>query len=211
MRPRAGRLRLLLLFGVAAAAGPALDAGAQPGRGGTAGAPDDAATAKHEYLRGLRLAEEGHYRASLRSLERARPYAAGVLWEFHFNMAAGLYNSTRERRIAAGHPILALRSSIECVSSMRQALAESERAEQLATRPEERSTILLARSQMLRHWGLAWDGLDLIGRARAADPGSGRAAAELEAYREALRHPTTAGPVGETSVAVAPAQARDRP
>ena len=206
-----GQLRLLLLFGVAAAAGLVMDSRARPGGSATTGVLDDPATAKHEYLRGLSLAEEGHYQASLRSLERARSYAAGVLWEFHFNIAAGLYNSTREQRSAAGHPILVCRSSIERVANMRGALEESERAESLATAPEERSMVLLARSQMLRHWGLAWDGLDLIRRARSADPRSARAAAEFDAYRVALRHPATAGPVGEPGVAVAPAHASDRP
>jgi hypothetical protein len=123
-------------------------------------APPDPYAATHPeslYLTAVRLIALDR---DLESLPLFRASLARVhedFWELHFNYFAALRNTALEDtvRLAVRGPLV--RSSVDQVALMREALHELDRAEALARTPEVVAMLRVQRARALRVWGCGWD------------------------------------------------------
>jgi hypothetical protein len=100
-----------------------------------------------------------------------------------------------------------MRSSVERVALMREALAEMQRAYSLPGTPEERGSSLLEFAGMMHVWGLPWEAFTLYSQAAAAEPANRAHASRVNAFRGILEHPERPNPAAIPNAGAAPGTA----
>lgn len=147
------------------------------------------------YAQAIRLGNEGSTLESLQYFARAGERGlAGRYWEYHFDYAASLHNLCVQADERRGVRMPAVRSSIERVALMRQALLELERAERTAATPRDKSRVLSTRAQILRFWGLPWNAVEQLRMAQFADRSQEELARSADAYMLLLKDPRPPSP-----------------
>lgn len=160
--------------------------------GGQAHAPVDPASAvppQVAYEKGLELSRSGRFVESLPYFRRALSGAPPDPWLVHYIHAGVLYSAGLEERGARGISTMAVRSSVERVALMRQALAELDSAERLAPTPRDRATVIRERAMRLQIWGFPWDAFVQLRRVQWIDPRQTSHAGAADAYMLVLEHP----------------------
>ena len=162
-----------------------------------AGAPErtlDPTRPESLYAQAIRLGKEGRNLESLRFFERAGPGLAGRHYEYHFDYAAALHNLCVQAEERRGIRMPVVRTSVERVALMRQALAEMERAERVAPTPPDKSRVLRTRALILRFWGLPWNAFEQLRLAQYADRSQAELAGDADAYMRLMQNPMPAPP-----------------
>jgi hypothetical protein len=191
------------LFAVAAIACAALAAvwalrgTARRSAGGTD--PIASLSAESAYVCAVESTMAGRSLASLPYYRRAERAAPADIRVLHWNLASALYHSGFETR-AGGSP--AMRSSVERVALMREALVEMQRAHALPGTPQERAASLDEFADMMHAWGLPWEAFTLYNQAEAAEPTDHRHVVRVNAFRWILEHPEVPEP--EPAARIAP-------
>lgn len=108
-------------------------------------------------------------------------------WRLRVNAAVAMSDAALEARSVRGSIRLKTASSFERIALMREALAQQDRAEALATSPGDRARAIAARAHVLVVWGFPRDALAEFRRAGTLDPQWASLASDLEAQ---LRDPT---------------------
>jgi tetratricopeptide (TPR) repeat protein len=126
---------------------------------------------------------------SLPYYRRALQGAAKNLWVVHFNYGSALNNAGLQIRERDGVPMPAIRSSVERVALMREALAHLDSAEALAPSPHDRATVLAARAERLELWGLPWDAFVELRQAQFTEPQRKDLGRAADRYMLVLQHP----------------------
>lgn len=129
------------------------------------------------------------FREAQAAYREAVLYAPEDFWQLHFVLASTAAQISVENTLRAGISQPYSRSSVERVAAMREALAEFDRALQLADSPEARATIHANRAETFLTWGQMWEALrdfEAAARADTADPSRAQRAAHV---RSLMSHP----------------------
>jgi hypothetical protein len=167
-----------------------------PDSGATAG-PAATLTPQVAYQTGLRMAQAGYHMESLPYFRRALEGKPLTAWVVHLNYAGALYNVGLEVRDRHGVAVPATRSSIERVAMMREALAELDIAERLATNPHDRAIAIRSRAERLQIWGFPWDAFAQLRQAQWTDTLWRELGRFADGYMVVLEHPERPRPVGK--------------
>ena len=167
----------------------------------TGASADPAATMTPQvaYQTGLRMAQAGHHRESLPYFRRALEGKPLTAWVVHLNYAGALYNVGLEAHDRHGVAVPATRSSIERVTMMREALAELDIAERLATNPHDRATVIRSRAERLQIWGFPWDAFAQLRQAQWTDTLWRELGGLADGYMVVLEHPERLRPRGKAA------------
>jgi hypothetical protein len=138
------------------------------------------------YQRALRLVNAGEPSRSLPYFRHALSFADKPLMA-HANYAVALNRAALDSRVRHGLLLSATRASPERIALMREALAELDVAERMATTPSLRAWVHASRAHRLVVWGMSWDALEEFRRAEAAEPGAWQDV--IAQLAERLRHP----------------------
>lgn len=177
-RPRAAAIVVGALLVIAV-----VIAGWLAGRGSAPRVPSDSLAEldpTEAYRRGYELLKA---RGAYESLPYFRRAIAGRPddWRLRVNAAVAMSDAALEARSVLGSVRLKTRSSFERVALMREAMAQQDRAEALATTPGDRARAIAARAHVLVVWGFQRDALAEFRRAGTLDPQWLSVAADLEA------------------------------
>jgi tetratricopeptide (TPR) repeat protein len=166
-------------------------------------APDHAATltAQAAYDTAVRLSEIGRHEESLPYYRRAVTGTPENPWVVHFNYSNQLYNMGFQLRRRHGVSVPVVRSSIERVALMREALAELDIAERLTTTARDRAMVLRARAERFQVWGFPWEGFVQLREAQWADPQRKELGGAADGYMLVLEHPERRWTAGADTVA----------
>lgn len=150
-----------------------------------------AMTPQAAYESALRLSQDGHHLESLPYYRRALrgPQRVENPWPIHFNYGAALYNVGLQVRALRGVPVPVVRSSIERVALMREALAQLDTAQLLARTPGDRATVMHARGERFEVWGFPWEAFILMRQAQWTDPGRKELTRKADGFMLVLEHP----------------------
>ncbi len=190
-----GRSRWLLVAVVVVAAGLlawlALRPRLAPRGPDTAGntGPAAAMTPPTAYATALRLSQAGRHEESLLYYRRALTGAPQNPWVVHYNYGGALYNVGLEVRDCHGVAVPTVRSSIERVALMREALGELDVAERLATTARDRAMVMRARGERFQIWGFPWDAFVQLRQAQWTDPERKELGGAADGYLLVLEHP----------------------
>lgn len=148
-------------------------------------------TPQAAYETALRLSRDGQHQESLAYYRRALagPQRAENPWPIHFNYGAALYNVGLQVRGLRGVPVPVVRSSIERVALMREALVQLDIAQQLARTPGDRATVMHARGERFEVWGFPWEAFILMRQAQWTDPDRKELARKADGFMLVLEHP----------------------
>ena len=149
--------------------------------------------AKQAYLTGVDLVRRGHAGSSVPYFRRALALAPDVCG-VHCDYAAALVGAVGEARGNLGLARSVTRSSWERAAMIRDAFAEFDRAESLASSPADRAHVIGLRAQTLAIWGPSWNGLAEYGRARQLDPSSGELRGRSAQLARIMRDPRWSTP-----------------
>ncbi len=144
------------------------------------------------YDTAVALARSGQDLASVPWFRRALADAPDQYWEAHHDYATALYNAAFRVRRRHGLEVPETRSAWERAACMRTGLEEFAASESLCREPADLAALRDRRARVLHVWGLRWDALAELRRARLADP-SDRAMA-VDQYLELLHHPERGAP-----------------
>ncbi len=142
------------------------------------------------YARAVQLGVAGLWRESLGYYRRALTGAPGAPWAVHRNYAVSLNNVTIDYVVRAGRTATLSRSSAERVEFGREAIAQMERAAELAPDGPTRATVLVRLANMQIVWGFRWETYRSLRAAAEADPARPQLAERADTYLEMLRDPT---------------------
>jgi len=163
---------------------------APPGAGGDATTGEAAALSPEAaYETALRHSRAGRHEESLPFYRRALTGSPENPWVVHYNFGGALYNVGLEVRQRHGVAVPVVRSSIERVALMREALVELDIAERLAITPRDRATVIRARGERFQIWGFPWEGFVLLRQAQWTDPASTELGRIADGYVLVLEHP----------------------
>jgi hypothetical protein len=146
--------------------------------------PEDA------YSRAVELGDAGLWRESLPYYRRALTGAPGALWAAHLNYANSLNNVTIAYVERAGHSATLSRSSDERVELGREAMAQMQRAADLAPDGPTRAVVLARLANLQIVWGFRWETYRTLRAAAEADPAHPQLAERADTFLEMLRDPT---------------------
>jgi hypothetical protein len=172
-------------------------------RGNGSGTGGDIASMSGEaaYQTALRLSRAGRHEESLPYYRQAVSGGAPRAWAVRYNYGGALYNAGLEVRQRDGVDVPAVRSSIERVALMREALAQLDAAEQLAPTPADRATVMRARGERFQMWGFPWEGFVMLRRAQRTDPGRPELVRVANVAQRVLEHPEQHPEAGADSAA----------
>jgi tetratricopeptide (TPR) repeat protein len=142
------------------------------------------------YTHAVELGDAGLWRASLGYYRRALAGSPGALWAAHLNYANSLNNITIAYVERAGHSATLSRSSVERVELGREAMAQMQRAADLAPDGPTRAMVLARLANLQIVWGFRWETYRSLRAAAEADPAHPQLAERAETFLEMLRDPT---------------------
>jgi tetratricopeptide (TPR) repeat protein len=119
----------------------------------------------------LALGRQGRHQESIpyfREVVREDP-RSGIA---HENLASALGNGAQQVRTHLGKTDNANRSSVERIAMLKETIAETESARQLARTDQERVYYLLEQGRTLYTWGFPIDALDRMRAAYEIAPGN---------------------------------------
>ena len=122
------------------------------------------------FIVGGKFSTDGRHAASIPYFRRA---AAGMAdsWETHFNFAGALADGAIEAGMRLGRVDPVMRSSLERVRAVMEAMRESDKAQGLGGDAHTRAYTAFALAKLLLTWGFPFDALDRARNAHALDPG----------------------------------------
>jgi len=144
---------------------------------------------REEYATALRLGRERQHLASLPHLRSALAGVREDFMEIHLEYAEQLYSATFEAR-PRPWPMPAVRSSIERVAMMREALAQMDRATHFPLGLAQRAGLFRRHGEMMQAWGLDWEALRSFREAERANPASTDEARRSQAFMNLMREPS---------------------
>jgi len=143
------------------------------------------------YARAVQLVDAGEAQRSLPFFQRALSFS-GEPATAHIDYSVGLNNTAVQFRAHLGIPENRTRSSYERVALLREALAQLDIAESLATIPALRAEVHANRAQRYLTWGFQLEAWREFREAEADAPGAWRATADEWSRR--LQHPERPDP-----------------
>ena len=152
------------------------------------------------YARAVQLVDAGEAQRSLPFFRRALSFR-GAPATAHLDYSVGLNNTAVQFRARLDIPENRTRSSYERVALMREALAQLEIAEHLATIPALRADVHANRAHRYLTWGFQLEALREFREAEADEPGKWQATADEWSRR--LHHPERPDPGSPVSPASA--------
>jgi tetratricopeptide (TPR) repeat protein len=134
------------------------------------------------------LSREKRYVESLPYFRAALGRVRTDFMEIHRDYAGALYSATFELG-PGGSALPRVRSSLERVRMLQEALAEFGRALRFDMPPAERASVLTTCGTLLQAWGFPWEALLKYRGAYDVDPAGKDRAARVLAFMNLMRHP----------------------